>query len=189
MRYEPGADGPLLGSRRVRRNRAFWGAGPLAPILLAYLVGSGHGSSRGAAPRPGLRSRTAAWAPQPPSRTAWIPIGVGDGRPVTFAFGGDVHFPAGTPLEERLAADPTTPLLSTVPQFAAGANITMAHFELALTDETCPDSQSKQDVFNAPVTALSAFQHAGVALITEANNHGEDFGPEGLQIVLQARQQ
>jgi len=113
----------------------------------------------------------------------------GDGRPVTFAFGGDVHFPAGTPLEERLAADPTTPLLSTVPQFAAGANITMAHFELALTDETCPDSQSKQDVFNAPVTALSAFQHAGVALITEANNHGEDFGPEGLQIVLQARQQ
>jgi poly-gamma-glutamate synthesis protein (capsule biosynthesis protein) len=65
----------------------------------------------------------------------------------------------------------------------------MANFESALTNGTCPDTQSKQFVFYAPATAITAFQHAGVTLITEANNHGEDCGPAGLQMALAARQQ
>ena len=37
-------------------------------------------------------------------------------------------------------------------------------------------------------TALTAFRSAGVTLITNTNNHGEDCGPAGLQMALQARQ-
>jgi poly-gamma-glutamate synthesis protein (capsule biosynthesis protein) len=44
-------------------------------------------------------------------------------------------------------------------------------------------------VFYAPASAVTAFQGAGISLITEANNHGEDCGPAGLQMALTAKQQ
>jgi poly-gamma-glutamate synthesis protein (capsule biosynthesis protein) len=108
---------------------------------------------------------------------------------VTLAFGGDVHFPAGTTLGDRLADDPATALGPTVPQLLSGANIMMTNFESALTNGTCPDTQSKQYVFYAPPTAITAFQSAGVSLITETNNHGEDCGAAGLQMALAVKQQ
>ncbi len=104
-------------------------------------------------------------------------------------FGGDVHFPVGTTLGARLAADPATALGSTVPQLLAGANLSMVNFESALTDGTCPDTQDKQFVFYAPASAVTAFKGAGVTLITEANNHGEDCGPAGLQMALTTKSQ
>ncbi len=113
----------------------------------------------------------------------------GDGQPVTLAFGGDVHFPAGTNLGDRLAADPATALGETIPGLLAGADLTMVNLESALTDGTCPQPQPKQYVFDAPATAITALQHAGVSLITEANNHGEDCGAPGLQMAIQAREQ
>jgi hypothetical protein len=113
----------------------------------------------------------------------------GDGKPVTFAFGGDVHFPAGTNLGDRLADDPATALGPTVSQLLSGANLSMANLESALTDGTCSDPQPKQFVFHAPASALEAFRGAGVTLITEANNHGEDCGLPGLQSALAARSQ
>ncbi len=111
----------------------------------------------------------------------------GDGQPVTFAFGGDVHFPAGTNLGDRLAADPTDALGPTVPELLSGVDLSMVNLESALTDGTCPDAQPKQYVFSAPQSALQAFRGAGVTLITEANNHGEDCGMPGLQTALAAR--
>ncbi len=113
----------------------------------------------------------------------------GDGKPVTFAFGGDVHFPAGTNLGDRLADDPTTALGTTVPALLSGADLSMANLESALTDGTCPDAQPKQFVFYAPASAVDAFKGAGVTLITEANNHGEDCGLPGLQSALGVRAQ
>ena len=65
----------------------------------------------------------------------------------------------------------------------------MVNLESALTNGTCPDPQDKQYVFSAPASAVSAFQGAGVTLITEANNHGEDCGPAGLQMALATRAQ
>src|SRR6202041_1730097 len=59
--------------------------------------------------------------------------------------------------------------------------------ESALTDGTCPDAQPKQYVFYAPASAVRAFQGAGVTLITEANNHGEDCGLPGLHTALGTR--
>ncbi len=131
-----------------------------------------------------------ALPPHPAGNPRLDPDWQGDGQPVTFAFGGDVHFPVGTNLGDRLAADPSTALGPTVPQLLAGANLSMVNFESAMTqDGTCPDAQSKQFVFYAPPSAVSAFQGAGVTLITEANNHGEDCGPPGLQTALATRAQ
>ncbi len=113
----------------------------------------------------------------------------GDGKAVTFAFGGDVHFPAGTSLGDRLAADPADALGPTVPALLSGVDLSMVNLESALTDGTCPQPQAKQFVFSAPASAVSAFKGAGVTLITEANNHGEDCGPPGLQMALTTRAQ
>jgi hypothetical protein len=44
----------------------------------------------------------------------------GDGKPVTIAFGGDVNFPSGSILGDRLAADPATALGDGVPDLLGG---------------------------------------------------------------------
>jgi poly-gamma-glutamate synthesis protein (capsule biosynthesis protein) len=113
----------------------------------------------------------------------------GDGKPETFAFGGDVNFPTGSTLAARLADDPSTALGPGVPVLLSGVNVSMVNFETALTDGTCPQPQDKQYVFYAPSSAVAAFRGAGVSLVSEANNHGEDCGPAGLQMALAARQQ
>jgi poly-gamma-glutamate synthesis protein (capsule biosynthesis protein) len=113
----------------------------------------------------------------------------GDGQPVTLAFAGDVNFPAGSGLSSRLAADPSTALGSGVSQLLSGSDLSMVNFESALTDGTCPQPQAKAYVFSTAVAAISAFRGAGVSLVTEANNHGEDCGPAGLQMALAIRKQ
>ncbi len=129
-------------------------------------------------------------AASPPGITPRLdPDWDGDGKAVTFAFGGDVHFPAGTNLGNRLAADPATALDPTVPQLLSGASLTMANFESAISNFGCPGAPSKQFTFFAPSTALAAFHGAGVSLITEANNHGEDCGMDGLAAALRAGQE
>ena len=87
-------------------------------------------------------------------------------------------------LGDRLADDPADALGPTVPQLLSGVDISMVNLESALTEGTCPDPQSKQYVFCAPASAISAFKGAGVTLITEASNHGEDCGAAGLQSAL-----
>jgi poly-gamma-glutamate synthesis protein (capsule biosynthesis protein) len=63
----------------------------------------------------------------------------------------------------------------------------MVNLETALTDGACPDPQPKSYVFYAPTSAIAALRGAGVALVTEANNHGEDCGQPGLQMALTTR--
>jgi poly-gamma-glutamate synthesis protein (capsule biosynthesis protein) len=65
----------------------------------------------------------------------------------------------------------------------------MVNLETALTNGTCPDPQPKTYDFYAPASAITALQSAGVSLVTEANNHGEDCGQAGLQMALSARAQ
>ncbi len=105
------------------------------------------------------------------------------------AFGGDVNFPSGSTLGDRLAADPATALGTGVPTLLSGVNLSMVNLETAVTDGTCPDPQPKSFDFFAPPSAITALQSAGVTLTTEANNHGEDCGPAGLQMALSARTQ
>jgi poly-gamma-glutamate synthesis protein (capsule biosynthesis protein) len=76
-----------------------------------------------------------------------------------------------------------------VPVLLSGVDLSMVNLETALTDGGCPQPQDKQYVFYAPSSAVTAFRGAGVSLVSEANNHGEDCGPAGLQMALAARQQ
>ncbi len=150
------------------------------------LLGGGNGAT--APPRhhpPGRHPTPVVGTGDPRLDPEWK----GDGKPVTLAFGGDVNFPSGSTLGDRLAADPTTALGTGVPALLGGVDLSMVNLETALTDGTCPDPQPKSYDFYAPTTALTALRSAGVDLTTEANNHGEDCGPAGLQMALSARTQ
>jgi poly-gamma-glutamate synthesis protein (capsule biosynthesis protein) len=176
-----------LVSRRVRRNRLLW---LLALVLIALLALSrmgGRGSAHAAAPPPQAPTRHAGPAAPVAHINRDNPDWHRNGKPVTFAFGGDVHFPVGTNLGNRLAANPATALGPTVTGLLSGANLSIVNLESALTDGTCPDAQPKQFLFYAPATAITAIRAAGVTLISNTNNHGEDCGPAGLQLALQAK--
>ena len=113
-----------------------------------------------------------------PKHSPLNPDWKGSGKPVTIGFGGDVHF-AGD-VGERLAQNPATALGDTVPQLLDGSNLTMVNLETAVTDGTCPEPQSKPYIFDAPATAITALKSAKISLVTEANDHGLDCGPQGL---------
>jgi len=156
-------------------------------LILLFTRGGGHPS--GAGQRHGGSAQQHKAPPPHAGNPRLDPDWDGDGQPVAFAFGGDVHFPAGTTLGDRLAADPSGALGPTVPQLLSGVDLSMVNYESALTNGTCPDAQPKQYVFYAPPSVVTAFQGAGVTLITEANNHGEDCGQPGLQTALATRAQ
>jgi poly-gamma-glutamate synthesis protein (capsule biosynthesis protein) len=153
------------------------------------LLARGGGRPSGAGRRAGAGAHHHAKPPAAGTNPRLDPDWDGNGKSVSFAFGGDVHFPAGTNLGDRLAADPSDALGPTVPELLSGVDLSMVNLESALTDGTCPDPQPKQFVFSAPQSAVSAFKGAGVTLITEANNHGEDCGAPGLQTALATRAQ
>ena len=100
-----------------------------------------------------------------------------------------MHFPAGTNLGD--AWRPTRPTRSgpPCPQLLSGVDLSMVNFESALTDGTCPDPSPSSTSSTRRQSAVSAFKGAGVTLITEANNHGEDCGAAGLQTALATRAQ
>jgi poly-gamma-glutamate capsule biosynthesis protein CapA/YwtB (metallophosphatase superfamily) len=106
----------------------------------------------------------------------------GNGQPVTFAFGGDTHFEAA--LRQKLATDPSTVLASLAPTLAV-ADITVVNLESALTEGGA--AVPKEWNFRAPATALDALRAGGIDVATEANNHGLDYGPQGLADSLAAR--
>jgi poly-gamma-glutamate synthesis protein (capsule biosynthesis protein) len=106
--------------------------------------------------------------------------GLGSGKPITFAFTGDVNFEdnPGAVLRE----DPS--------QLFAGlgdalvADITMVNLETAITERGEPDPKTYN--FRAPASAFPALRSAGVDVVSLANNHGRDFGEVGLLDTLDA---
>lgn len=144
-------------------------------VLLAGLGFRGAGSGHRAAAGP---AKSATATPRPKRGSPLSPDWTGDGRPVTLAFGGDVHFEGS--LGGRLAADPATALDGNIAKLLSGSDLSMTNFESALVYGSCPDPQPKQFVFYAPPSAVTAFKAAHVSVVTEANNHGEDCGQAGL---------
>ncbi|ABD09454.1 CapA family protein [Frankia casuarinae] len=108
------------------------------------------------------------------------PVGDGPrrptGQPVTIAFGGDIHF-AGAP-GQRLAADPRT-AIGPMSAALSAADLAIANLETAVTDRGT--AAQKAYVFRASPTAFTAVRAAGIDVVTMANNHGMDYGIEGLQ--------
>jgi poly-gamma-glutamate capsule biosynthesis protein CapA/YwtB (metallophosphatase superfamily) len=89
-----------------------------------------------------------------------------------------VHFEGA--VGTNLATDPSTALGTTIPQLFAGTQANMVNLETVVTDNICPEPQSKPYVFDAPASAVTALKSAKISLVTEANDHGLDCGPQGL---------
>jgi poly-gamma-glutamate capsule biosynthesis protein CapA/YwtB (metallophosphatase superfamily) len=168
-------------SRRVRqRRRQVTVVGVVIVLLLIYVIAFSGGGKKPPRTSSSKGHKTQAFPAHSPLNPDWR----GSGKPVTLAFGGDVHF-AGV-VGERLAEDPATALGTTFPTLFAGAQVSMVNLETALTAGTCPEPQTKPYIFDAPPTALTALHDAGVTLVSNANDHALDCGAQGLSQGLTA---
>jgi poly-gamma-glutamate synthesis protein (capsule biosynthesis protein) len=148
---------------------ALVGVGLAMGLLVACGSSELPDSLTAAAPDTTAPPTTAPGATAAPTTTT-IPPG-----PVTFAFGGDVHFEGV--LRGQLAEDPAGTLAPIAPTLSA-ADIAVVNLETAITERgTAAD---KAYTFRAPATAFTALSSAGVDVVSMANNHAVDFGDEGL---------
>lgn len=99
----------------------------------------------------------------------------------TIAFAGDVHFMDR--VAARLADNPAT-VFGEAAAVLRKADITMVNLETAITTGGVP--QDKAFHFRAPPVALTALREAGIDVATMANNHGADYGEEGIADSLAA---
>jgi poly-gamma-glutamate capsule biosynthesis protein CapA/YwtB (metallophosphatase superfamily) len=169
-------------SRRVRRRRRqFATVGGLLFLFLIYSVFISGGTKK---PAPPAAQHTHQNQTAFPAHSPLNPEWKGDGKAVTLAFGGDVHF-AGA-VGARLTQDPATALGNTPAQLFAGAQLRMVNLETALTAGQCPQVASKQYHFYAPPSAFTALNNATVTVGALANDHALDCGITGLDQGLAA---
>ncbi|WP_026310964.1 CapA family protein [Parafrankia elaeagni] len=195
-----GRPGSISGSDPARRPRArggfreSWGTPVLAGSLLAVVscvalatlglmggsgddeaAAAGQGQARAAAGGPIARPS----APQSPAQSEQTVAGNGPrrptGNPVRIAFGGDVHFEGSA--GQRLASDPGT-AIGPMAQNLTAADLAVVNLETAVTTGGTP--AAKTFVFRAPPTAFNALRAAGIDVVNMANNHGMDYGLDGL---------
>jgi poly-gamma-glutamate capsule biosynthesis protein CapA/YwtB (metallophosphatase superfamily) len=98
-------------------------------------------------------------------------------QPVTIAFGGDVHFEGASVQALHGGMSAIAPVLKS-------ADLAMVNLETAITERGTPENKTYR--FRAPATAYAALRDAGVDVVTQANNHGVDYGPVGLSDTLAA---
>ncbi|GAA0989787.1 CapA family protein [Nocardiopsis tropica] len=145
------------------------GAATLALLLAATACSSGGGGQTQeveGAVAPGVEAST---PPSPDTESE------SSHEPFTIAFGGDVMFEGM--LEPRLA-DPATALGPVSAQLSA-ADLAMVNLETAVTEGGTP-APDKEFLFRSPPSALEALAAGGVDVATVANNHGMDYGTDGL---------
>jgi poly-gamma-glutamate capsule biosynthesis protein CapA/YwtB (metallophosphatase superfamily) len=106
---------------------------------------------------------------------------LGSGQPVTFAFGGDVHFEGV--LASKLAASPSRVLAPIAPVLGE-ADLAVVNLETAVTNSGA--AASKTFVFRTPSTAFAALRGGSIDVASMANNHGMDYGESGLRDSLAA---
>jgi len=134
-------------------------------------------STTAAASRP-VSPPTTGVVPRQSTRPAAV-----DGS-ATIAFAGDVHF-AGR-VGERLAADPATVFGEAAPLLRA-ADLTVVNLETAIAVGGQP--ANKTFTFQAPPNAFDALREAGIDVASMANNHGADYGADGVAQSLAAIRQ
>jgi Bacterial capsule synthesis protein PGA_cap len=149
----------------------------LATAEMTHSGGDDQSAAR--AVTPGSGSRTPA---APRSTTTTTRPRRGNGQGVTFAFGGDVHFEGG--LRSELDANPSGMFSPIAPELSR-ADVAVVNLETAITGRGSP--MPKQYDFRAPASAFEALRASGVDVVTMANNHGIDYGPEGLADTLAAK--
>lgn len=106
---------------------------------------------------------------------------IGAGQPVTFVFGGDIHFDG--PLATTLANAPDSILAGLQPTLS-DADVAVVNLETAIG--TGGTKAAKEFNFRASPAAFDALTSAGVDVIGMANNHALDYGQDGLTETLAA---
>jgi poly-gamma-glutamate capsule biosynthesis protein CapA/YwtB (metallophosphatase superfamily) len=144
---------------------------PGAAVIAVFLAAILH-DQEPPGPGPQLRAH--------PARVAQ-PSPLGSGKPVVFAFGGDIHFEGV--LSSKLAASPAT-LLSPIAPTLGAADVAMANLETAVTNTG--SAAAKEFVFRTPATAFAALRGGSIDVVSMANNHGMDYGEAGLRDSLAA---
>ena len=127
-------------------------------------------------------------APPAPAPSAASPApAAGPTRAVTLGFAGDVHF------QLHLAAllDRPRTALGPIARTLRRPDVTMVNLESAITSGGTRDPKelevpSDRYWFRAPPAVLGLLDRAGVDVVTMANNHGADYGPDGLLDTLRA---
>jgi len=106
---------------------------------------------------------------------------VGAGNPVTFVFGGDVHFDG--PLATTLANDPGAVFAGLQPTLQE-ADVAVVNLETAIGSGG--RKAPKEFNFQASPAAFDALAAAGVDVVGMANNHALDYGQDGLLQTIEA---
>jgi poly-gamma-glutamate synthesis protein (capsule biosynthesis protein) len=106
---------------------------------------------------------------------------LGSSRSVVLAFAGDVHFEGI--LRSKLAADASRVLKAIRPVLDT-ADLAVVNLETAVTTGGSP--AAKEFVFRTRPRAFVALRGAGIDVASMANNHGLDYGEQGLRDSLAA---
>ncbi|GAB7046541.1 CapA family protein [Catenuloplanes indicus] len=109
------------------------------------------------------------------SDATWHPAGE-----VTLVFGGDAHFHAEV---AGLLASPET-VLAPVHALLGSGDLALINLETPLTRRG--QRQDKNYVFRADPVAATSLRAAGIDVVSLANNHTYDWGPEGLTDTIDA---
>jgi poly-gamma-glutamate capsule biosynthesis protein CapA/YwtB (metallophosphatase superfamily) len=162
-------------------------SGLVAGLWVIGLACSGVGCDRVAHDPTGL----------PPTRAGSAADGTRHGHPqaaagprgtVTLAFAGDMHFE----LQLKTLLDHPRGALGPVAKVLARADIAMVNLESAIAEEgRTPaakelEEPSQRFHFRTSPAALAVLASAGVDVATMANNHGADYGADGLADTLAA---
>lgn len=153
---------------------------------------SGHGSADRAPT--GATTGSAAASPAPaasPAADGGTGSADGSGAPtspapdgsITVAFAGDVHFEGRT--ASRLGAKGPESALGPISKTLAAADLSVLNLETAITGRG--KAEPKTYTFRTTPKALDALKDAGVDVVSQANNHAVDFGPDGLADTLAAK--
>lgn len=100
-------------------------------------------------------------------------------QPVTLVFAGDTNFEGN--MAVRLANNPAT-AVGPFTDILSGADVAIGNLESSLGTGGTPEN--KQFTFQAPPPAVDALRAGGFDAVSMANNHGRDFGADGLQETL-----
>ena len=171
----------------MRRRRILLALGTVIVIVAgaagAYVVTrEDEGATSGVAARPRPTTSTSSTTTSSTTTTTLRDPLRGNGQPVTFAFGGDTMFEGN--LRSKLLADPNG-VLAPIAPVLSGADVAVVNLETAITEGGA--AVPKKYNFRTPPVAIDALRAAGVDAATVANNHGLDFGPQGLADTLAAR--
>lgn len=147
----------------------------LAAVALTACGDDGGGSAATTTGSPSTSSSAEDAAGDTTTSTTEPRGPLGNGEPVTLAFAGDASFEG---LVGAVQSDPDG-LLSAIAPTLGAADVSVVNLETAL-GIAGGAPEPKTFTFRVPAESLVALHAAGVDAVTMANNHGMDYGEEGL---------